>query len=105
MLRAVEYYVVECDFPGCEVNTGDLGEYSAYADSGGARDDWMVSDCSIVTGDNGTEFFYCKAHEPNGCKDCDESLVEYVVDGEFYCDECYHVLLDSEDTVLVSNAR
>lgn len=40
-VRAVTYYLVDCDADGCKTTTGDLGDYSAWGDPGDALDQWM----------------------------------------------------------------
>ena len=37
-------YALECDFPGCDVKTQDLGDYAFWSDLSHAIDEWVDSD-------------------------------------------------------------
>lgn len=50
-------YALRCDFPGCDVKTGDIGEYSFWGDVSDAREEWDSAD-----GYTGPEGDYCPGH-------------------------------------------
>lgn len=37
-------YALQCDFPGCDVETQDLGDYAFWSDLSHAIDEWVDSD-------------------------------------------------------------
>lgn len=79
-VRAVTYYEVVCDRPGCSVRTGTRSEYAAWAEAEQAETDWTESEGVVWEGKT-----YCRDCTPpdycpilGGAHD--------VVDG--VCEEC-----------------
>lgn len=50
-------YALRCDFPGCGVETGDLGDYAFWGSIADAVDEWVDHDG--ISDENGT---YCAEH-------------------------------------------
>ena len=79
-IREVTMYQIECDAPGCTVNTKDSDEYWAWVDQGQAEDDWENGD-GIITDDRKhwclKHWAWCSVCEseqipshPDAAKDC-----------------------------------
>lgn len=56
-LNRRDYYEISCDEPGCDINTSELGDFSAWGSVGNAIDDWINSDGSEIDGS-----YYCYKH-------------------------------------------
>ena len=89
MLRAVKYWKVECDWPECGVDTGYLGDYGAYSDSGSAEEEWIEHDGVLLEDPDNGELHFCSKHAPGFCVLCNDLDAERVLDGKFVCEECY----------------
>ncbi|MGZ4519081.1 MAG: hypothetical protein ACXVGA_00515 [Mycobacteriaceae bacterium] len=84
-VKAVTYYTVDCDEPDCGATLGDYGDYSAWADSGSAIDDWTNDDGIVL--DDGRSF--CHNHaKGKRCDSCGEVEDLTEADGDFFCAEC-----------------
>lgn len=44
-------YAIQCDYPGCDANTQDLGEYAFWGTLGDAIEEWQSSDWYYGEGD------------------------------------------------------
>lgn len=69
-VNAVTYYEVQCDFTSpegvrCSTKTGDMGDFSAWADDGAAIDQWR--DFGTYNYETGEAF--CEEHAPK-CPGC-----------------------------------
>lgn len=51
-------YSIRCDFPGCGITTGDIGEYGAYNTLEDAIDDWVDASDGVFTEQGAT----CSEH-------------------------------------------
>lgn len=51
-------YALHCDFPGCDTQTRDLGDYSFWGDLEAAREEWTDAE-GVLTDDGGA---YCYTH-------------------------------------------
>lgn len=68
MIKPVPCFAVECDAPGCDVETSTLNdEYAGWGDESVALDEWIA--CDGVVLDDGRTF--CEAHAP--AEDDDEA--------------------------------
>jgi hypothetical protein len=84
-IKAVTYYTVECDEPGCGVTLSDLSDYSAWGDEGSATEDWANSDGIVL--DDGRAF--CDDHvRGKRCDGCGEVEDLTEIDGDFFCASC-----------------
>lgn len=82
-VREVTFYEVHCDRDGCPVKSGDLDDYSAWADRSDALEQWAQHDGWVSP--DGTRTL-CPEHRPMICAACDEEAV-VTRWGEGYCAE------------------
>jgi hypothetical protein len=87
-LRAVDYYVISCDEPGCLASTGDSNLYNAWDDPQSAVEDWRNVEEGVVS-DDGTVAFCHRHRDGKRCDYCGElAAVAPSGDGDFICDSC-----------------
>jgi predicted RNA-binding Zn-ribbon protein involved in translation (DUF1610 family) len=74
-IKSAPYYWLECDGPDCKATTADLGEYTAWADSGYAEEE--AANCDWITrGDK----HYCSTHaKAFRCPNCGEEIEDPAV--------------------------
>jgi hypothetical protein len=65
-IQKVTMYRVVCDAAGCDVKTGDLGDYSAWGEEQHAVDEWDACDQQVT--DDGKHF--CDNHRVPTCCEC-----------------------------------
>ena len=89
-IKEVTYYRVQCDYPGCFIDTEDIDDnYSAFMQAGCAEDSWECSDCQTISG-YGTESdrHYCVEHRVPECVACFRLGVLQDSGGDFWCGQC-----------------
>lgn len=76
-LKAENYYSIECDHLDCGIDTGELGDFSAYLETATAIEHWEGNDGQHVPATAlGPERFYCDRHRIDTCEGCDGPLHE-----------------------------
>jgi len=80
------YWFIVCQEPGCGVKSTEDSEYSAWADTGGARDEALDSDWAETT----DGLFFCSEHRNRACSECSKHVPGGTdVEHDSMCDECW----------------
>jgi hypothetical protein len=85
--QSAPFWWVICDAPNCGVKSTEGGDYAAWDDASGARDDAI--DSGWVS-DADDQRHYCDDHHRYVCGECEKAEGrEYSADHEGMCDECW----------------
>ena len=90
-IKPVTYYMVECDEPGCKVDTAEANsEFSAFGDRAYAIEDWQYGDNQVIfSKSRDVKATYCYTHRRPECDGCGEVRpLEADDSGDKFCQEC-----------------